>query len=125
MQKVRMRPDPVIMQTFRGFQLLETRKCRLTKSALRPAARRVSRLQPLFTVDHTPAGNLFKFAHLSGDVSSTFGSYDNRLPLMNCAGETPSEAIATSVLSQQMLPLQGEAQGVRRKRNRAFAKKDA
>jgi hypothetical protein len=46
------------------------------------------------------AGNLFKFAHLSGDISSTFGSVDAQLSMMNRAGKLTTESIAKLVSSQ-------------------------
>jgi hypothetical protein len=43
------------------------------------------------------AGNLLKFAHLSRDVSSTFGSQDAQLSKMYPMGNLTVEAIAVIV----------------------------
>ena len=37
-------------------------------------------------------GNLFKFAHLSKEFSSTFGSHDHKLSMMNRVGNLAVEA---------------------------------
>jgi hypothetical protein len=42
----------------------------------------------------TLRSNLFKFAHLSRDASSTFGSQDAKLSMMNLVGNLAVKAIA-------------------------------
>jgi hypothetical protein len=54
-------------------------------------------------------GYPFKFAHLSRDVSSTFGSHDARLSMMNPVGNFGAEAIAIKMSWEWMPYGQGEA----------------
>jgi len=44
--------------------------------------------------------NLFKFAHFSRDTSSTFGSHDRKLSMMNLVGNPTTEAIAIRASSR-------------------------
>ena len=63
-------------------------------------------LHPNFTAGFLRRrGNPFKFAHLPRDVSSTLGSHDAKLSMMNPGGNLALEAIATIVCSDLCLAL--------------------
>ena len=77
----------------------------LTKHPLHPVR--------LHTSINLPRGgygkcNLFKSAHLSRDVSSTLGSHDTQLSIMNRVGNLTREAIDMIASLQSMLDAQGE-----------------
>jgi hypothetical protein len=79
-----------------SFARGRTQKCRIFLFRLDICLYRVRLHTSIKPHDGIPPGarNLFKFAHLSRDVSSIFGSHDRKLCLTNPVGILATEAIA-------------------------------